>query len=122
MATRWSVDSRLRVVNTRTGAVLAERARVADSPLSRAIGLLGANDAGGGLFIAPCSSIHTLFMRFAIDALFLGAQNQVLAAYCPLVPWRMTRWVRGAMQVLELDAGCAGETRPGDLLEATPCA
>lgn len=110
------------MVNLRTGAVLAEAARVAGTFWSRGVGLLGAKDAGGGLLIAPCTSIHTGFMGFAIDALFLGPAGEVLAAYCPLVPWRMTRWVRGARSVLELDAGAAGDTVEGDRLETIPCA
>lgn len=110
------------VVNRRTGVVLAERARVANTVWLRGVGLLGSKNAGGGLFITPCSSIHTAFMGFAIDALFLNEQNEVLATYCPLVPWRMTRWVRGARGVLELDATRAGDTQRGDVLEAIPCA
>jgi uncharacterized protein len=110
------------VRNVDRGMVLAERARVAASAWSRAVGLLGASDAGGGLFIEPCSSIHTCFMRFPIDALFLDGADRVLAIYAALPAWRFTRWVRGARRVLELDAGLAGPTAVGDHLECLQCA
>ena len=117
-----SQQGHLRVVNARTGLVLAENARIAATFWTRGRGLLGSTGAGGGLWIAPCTSIHTAFMRFAIDALFLSQANLVLAAYSKLSPWRMTRWVRGAVGVLELDAGTAGDTVEGDRLEMVPCA
>jgi len=112
----------LRVVNVDRGLLLAERARVAGTAWARAVGLLGADNAGGGLFIEPCSSIHTCFMRFPIDVLFLDVANRVLAVYPSLPSWRFTRWVRGAHRVLELDAGQAGNTAVGDRLECAPCA
>ena len=112
----------LRVANPARGLLLAERARVADSAWTRAVGLLGRTDAGGGLFIEPCSSIHTWFMKFPIDVVFLDAQDVVLAVYAALGPWRMTRWVRGAQRVLELDVGRVGATEVGDRLECVPCA
>jgi uncharacterized membrane protein (UPF0127 family) len=112
----------LRVSNPARGLVLAQRARVADTAWSRAVGLLGARDAGGGLLIEPCSSIHTCFMRFPIDVLFLDHADVVLAVYAHLAAWRFTRWVRGARRVLELDAGAAGATAVGDRLECEPCA
>ncbi len=110
------------VTNLDRGLVLAERARQASTPWARAVGLLGSDHADDGLFIEPCSSIHTCFMRFAIDVLFLDPADRVLAVYPQLPPWRFTRWVRGARRVLELDAGRAGPTAVGDRLECLPCA
>lgn len=118
---RWSVGE-VSVRNRDRDVMLTLRARHAASPWARAVGLLGAADAGGGLFIEPCSSIHTCFMRFAIDVLFLDADDTVVAIYPELPPWRFTRWVRGARRVLELDAGRAGPTAVGDRLECLPCA
>lgn len=118
---RWSV-AEVRVVNAERSHVLAERARVASGAWERAVGLLGSANAGGGLFIEPCSSIHTCFMRFPIDVLFLDVDDTVLAVYSAFPAWRFTRWVRGARRVLELDAGAAGPTAVGDRLECQPCA
>ena len=110
------------VRNPTLGVVLAARARVADSWWARAVGLIGAEDAGGGLILEPCSSIHMWFMRFPIDVVFLDAADVVVAVYASLRPWQMTRWVRGAHRALELDAGQAGETAVGHRLECRPCA
>ncbi len=112
----------LRIENPSRGHRLAAAARHADTAWARAVGLLGSADAGGGLVIEPCSSVHTCFMRYPIDVVFLDPDDRVLAVYAPLVPWRFTRWVRGARRVVELEAGGAGGTAVGDRLELTPCA
>jgi len=58
-----------------------------------------------GLFISPCSSVHTLGMSFPLDIVFLDKEARVLSLYHNLKPWRVTRWVPGAFGVLELRAG-----------------
>lgn len=75
--------------------------------MKRMVGLLGRAglDEGEGLWIVPCNSIHTWFMRFPIDAVFVDKQGRVLRIYERLKPWRLTRIVRGAKAVLELPAG-----------------
>lgn len=102
--------------------MLAERARLADSVWTRAVGLLGSRDVGGGLVLEPCCSVHTWFMGYAIDVLFLDMNGRVLAVYAALPPWRLTRWVHGAARVVELAAGGALTTEVGDQLECAPCA
>jgi len=59
---------------------------------------------GEGLLLKPAPSIHTFFMRFAIDAVFLDAGMNVVAVKADLTPWRMAGR-RGARAVLELPAG-----------------
>jgi uncharacterized protein len=91
------------------GAVMCERCVVADSPSSRARGLLGRRslEGGEGLLLRPASSIHTWFMRFPIDAVFLAEDWQVVRVVHGLRPWRMAGG-RGARAVLELASGeCA---------------
>jgi uncharacterized membrane protein (UPF0127 family) len=94
-------------------------AAVADNPLARLCGLLGRASlpAGEGLLIRPAPSIHTFFMRFAIDAVFLDADCRVLAVERSLGPWRVAVR-RGARAVLELAAGDAarGRLRAGETL------
>jgi uncharacterized membrane protein (UPF0127 family) len=72
-------------------------------------GLLGRSclAADEGLLLRPAGSIHTHFMRFAIDALFLDRELRVLDVRSAIGPWRMAR-KRGAHAVLELRAGEAG--------------
>lgn len=114
----------LRVRNQTNGKILADRARQATSFLSRLVGLLGRRDLamGEGLLIAPCGSIHTFFMRFSIDVLFLDSAGRILKA-CPSLPaWRTRGPYRGCRSVLELPAGviAASGTQEGDQLQLEP--
>ncbi len=110
--------------NTTRGRVLAERTLRTTTALERLKGLLGreALPRGEGLLIAPCDSIHTFFMRFPIDVLFLDGGGKVVRAVPNLVPWRATRLYLGARSVLELWAGALAETgtSDGDIVEVAP--
>ena len=88
------------------GGVVVERCQIADSPLARTRGLLGRDDLppGGAGCPRPAGSIHTAFMRFPIDAVFVDSDLQVLRIARELPPWRMAA-ARGARAVLELPAG-----------------
>jgi uncharacterized membrane protein (UPF0127 family) len=84
------------------------RVRVADGFISRALGLLvGAPlRAAEGLLIAPCSSIHTIGMRYPIDVVFVARDARVLRVY-PNVRAGRLRFAPGARGVLELRSGVA---------------
>lgn len=72
-------------------------------------GLLGRRElpAGEGILLRPAGSIHTFFMRFAIDAVFLDRELRVVKTATEIRPWK-TRGARGAKAVLELASGeCA---------------
>jgi uncharacterized membrane protein (UPF0127 family)/Flp pilus assembly protein protease CpaA len=99
------------VVSDADGRVICERCVIADRPRSRLRGLMGrrALDGGEGMILRPAGSIHTCFMRFPIDAVFLGADGEVLRVRPNLAPWRAAG-ARGARAVLELAAG-EGERR-----------
>jgi uncharacterized membrane protein (UPF0127 family) len=92
---------------------------VAESPVTRLRGLLGraALASGEGLLLRPCASVHTWFMGFAIDALFLDRDLRVVRVAADLRPWHMAA-ARRAKAVLELPAGAAARSRiePGDQL------
>ena len=79
--------------------------------------------AGEGLLIRPASSIHTFFMRFPIDVVFVDRHDAVVRIVPGLRPWRLA-WARGANRTLELPAGSCLETGlvPGDRLGFTPYA
>lgn len=105
------------------GAVVCERCELADTPWRRARGLLGrtAIDRGEGLLLRPTAAIHTWFMRFAIDVIFLDAELQVIGVREELRPWRAAGR-RGSRAVLELHAG-EGRRRgvvPGTRLALDP--
>lgn len=71
-----------------------------------------------GLLIVPCNAVHTVFMRFPIDVLFLSRDFTVVRIVENLRPWSASPTVHSAYQVLEINAGCAAktETAVGDTL------
>ena len=96
-------------VTTEDGRVVCERCVVADRPLARMRGLLGRKElpSGEGILLRPAGSVHTFFMRFPIDVVFLDRELRVLDIAADVPAWR-TRRARGAKAVLELPAGEAG--------------
>jgi uncharacterized membrane protein (UPF0127 family) len=106
-------------VENQDGRAVCERCTLAAGPLTRMRGLLGrrALPSGEGLLLRPAGSIHTLFMRFPIDAVFLDGEQRVVKVVAGLRPWR-TAAARGARTVVELPAGEAERrgVRTGDKL------
>jgi uncharacterized membrane protein (UPF0127 family) len=92
---------------------------IADTPLSRLRGLMGRKELPGdeGLLLTPAWSVHTSFMQFPIDVVYLESDLTVLGMREGMKPWRMSAW-RGARSVLELPAGTCERRRlrPGDRL------
>lgn len=88
------------------GRVVAESVTVADSTTRRLRGLLGKRDlpSGQGVLLRPAWSIHTAFMRFPIDVVFLDADQVVIKIVPRLAPFK-TASCRGAREVVELRAG-----------------
>src|SRR5205085_10203593 len=101
------------------GDVVCERCTLARDPYSRMRGLLGRGGLaeGEGLLLQPAGSIHTFFMRFPIDVVFLDREQRVVRVVPNLRPWR-TAGVRKARAVLELAAGEAARVgmAPGSAL------
>lgn len=91
----------------RGGSVL--RVRIARTFGARFVGLLNRSrlDEAEGLLLVPGGSIHTWWMRFAIDVIFLDAQLEVLRVAANVVPWRFALAPRGTQCVLEVAAGVA---------------
>jgi uncharacterized protein len=111
---------RTRPLRRADGRVVCERCLVADSPLPRMRGLLGRRDLGSdeGVLLRPAGSVHTFFMRFPIDVVFLDRDGRVLRIAEAVRPWRSVA-ARGARSVLELRAAeCARRgVTAGDVLE-----
>lgn len=109
--------------NLRTGAVLARRIEPAFDSETRRRGLLGRPGLAGGsaMIIAPCSSIHTLFMRFPIDVVFAAGDGRVVKVYHQMPAWRVGFGWK-ALAAIELPAGTLqpSGTRVGDLLQIVP--
>jgi uncharacterized membrane protein (UPF0127 family) len=97
--------------------MLAERIRWARSAMDRARGLIGSPlGADEALIIVPASQVHTFFVG-AIDVVFCDHGWRVLHVVSPMPPRRVTKWVRGARYVVELNPGVAAGVAVGDELE-----
>jgi hypothetical protein len=99
-----------------TGRTVVQRLEIADRFWSRLCGLQFRPPLppGHGILLAPCASIHTMWMRFAIDAAMLDRCGGVLAVRRAVRPWRLVFAPRGTHAVLEASAGtlslAAGDT------------
>jgi uncharacterized membrane protein (UPF0127 family) len=98
-----------RIVNETRGTLVAEDVRVADGVWSRFWGLMGRRRLpdGCGLLLRPSSSIHTAFMRFPIDVVFLDRELRVVKVVPEMKPFRVAMAFGGAHSALELNAGAA---------------
>ena len=86
---------------------IATTGRAARTFWTRLRGLIGrpALKAGEALLIMPCRSIHTHFMGFPIDVIYVNAENQIVGLDQDLAPWRFGRIHQGSKFVIELPAG-----------------
>jgi uncharacterized membrane protein (UPF0127 family) len=116
-------ESRLRVTNTTRNTVLANYLEVADSAAKRNKGLLGRESLapGEGLWIIPCESVHTFWMRFPIDLVYLDRKKNIRKLKSAVPAWRLSACLR-AHSILELPAGTIEQTqtRLGDELDFSP--
>lgn len=110
----------MKIINKTKNTILAEEIIVADTILKRMKGLLGKKGLGQGqaMILRPCNQIHTLFMNFAIDVLFLDKDNRVVKAISNLKPFRISNIYFQAHLAVELPAGTlpASFTSQGDAI------
>lgn len=113
----------LQVLNVTRGTILATRLETAHTGPTRRKGLLGREglSPGEGLWIAPCESVHTFFMRFPIDLVYLDRKNRIRKVRSAVGPWRVSACL-AAHSVLELPTGTIREARTvrGDTVEIGP--
>ncbi len=113
------------MIKTEDGRTVCDRCVVAENPLARLRGLLGCRELaiGEGLLLRRAPSIHTAFMRFPIDGIFLDEEGRVLKVAADMSPWRVAGHQR-ARTVIELPAGEARRrgVTPGDMLAFEPVA
>lgn len=114
MAETWRLTSRT------TGQTVVAQLWIADSFFSRLAGLQFRRTLppDAGLLLVPCNSVHTCFLRLALDVVFLDRQGVVLAVRRNVRPWRLTLGPRNGYATLELAAGTT-QVRPGDTLRLT---
>lgn len=114
----------LRITNKTRGTEIGGNIRLADSTVSRLVGLLGSAplQPGEGLLLRPSSGVHTFGMRFPIDVVTLDAGMHVLGVWRDVGRCRIVGLGWKTREVLELAAGSTHEglLQVGDLLETRP--
>jgi uncharacterized protein len=107
------------VRNHTRDTVLGDAVEIADTSEKRRVGLLKHErlEPGSGLWIVPCESVHTFFMKFPIDLVYLDKQRKVRKVRHAVPAWRLSACLT-AHSILELPAGTVEKsgTVPGDEL------
>jgi uncharacterized membrane protein (UPF0127 family) len=113
-------NTRMAVRNTTRDTEIADNLEVAGSGKQRTKGLLGRLGLarGEGMWIVPCEAVHTFFMKFPIDLIYLDRKHRVKKIRNDVPAWRISGCL-SAHSVLELPAGTIRKslTERGDLLE-----
>jgi len=115
------VENKLYILKESSGEIVCQKMIVANKMLARMKGLMFSTEMPDcdGFLISPCNSIHTFFMLYSLDLLFLDKNFKVVKAIYNLPPWRMTWLYFKAHQVVEMSAGTLKKgLRVGDSLEA----
>lgn len=110
-----------RLIQADTGSTVANALEIADGFWSRFKGLQfrAALPAGTGLLLVPCPSVHTFFVRFAIDVISIDRTGRVVAVRRHVKPWRIVPPTPGGYATLEMPAGAA-RVNVGDSLRLEP--
>ncbi|MEW5953319.1 MAG: DUF192 domain-containing protein [Bacillota bacterium] len=95
------------LINTATDRVVARKVELASTFGQRLRGLMGRRGMpkGSAMLLYPCNAIHTCFMRFSIDIVFLNREGYVLVIIPKLPPFRFAGPVKESQLVVELPAG-----------------
>lgn len=113
----------MKVVNLTQGTLLADKAEVADTFIDRLIGLLNrkALNKGEALILRPSYCIHSFFMCFTIDVLFLDKSGTVIACLPSFKPYRFSPPYFQSILVIELPEATLRltKTQPGDTIQIT---
>lgn len=108
----------VKVIRKSDNREVAIQCMVAEGPFERMKGLLGRSHLtqGQGMWIEPCNNVHTFFMKFAIDVVYLDWQGQILRIYKNMQPWRTHIPVWSGRVALELPVGASDGLQVGDTL------
>ncbi|MHB9034041.1 MAG: DUF192 domain-containing protein [Anaerolineae bacterium] len=114
------IVEKIKINNIKNNNIISQSAHRANSYFRRLIGLMFRKtlSPGEALIINPCSSVHTHWMRFAIDVIYVNKDNVVVGIDHNLKPWRLGRFYKKVQYVIELPAGTAQatNTQPGDIV------
>lgn len=100
------------IINQRNNQIIAKRVLYANTFLKRLLGLMGKKtmQEDCALVICPCQQVHTFFMRFSIDCVFIDNHFKVLTCYRAMKPWRICKRIKQAYAVIELPVGTINKT------------
>ncbi len=89
------------------GCIIADKLEMKDSFSGRLVGLLSRNGLkdGEGIILTPCTQIHTFFMRFNIDVIFISKDFKVVAVREDIPPWRLSPLYLKAKYTVEVNGG-----------------
>jgi uncharacterized membrane protein (UPF0127 family) len=110
----------MKLVNKKTNSVIVEHLKYADSFFKRLKGLMFTKDLNKneGLLIKDCKSIHTFFMNYSLDAVFINNKFKIVKIIRNMKPRRVTPIYFGAAHVIEVKAGyLPADVSEGDFLE-----
>jgi len=111
----------VRIVNKTKNIVIAEKGRIADTVISRLVGLLNQSSISPeeALVITECRSIHMLFMRFSIDVIFIDRRNIVVGLARQIQPFQLSPYFFRAKKAVEISPGVINKTQTtvGDEIE-----
>ncbi|HHW17291.1 MAG TPA: DUF192 domain-containing protein [Firmicutes bacterium] len=101
------------MLNLDTGEIVVRRVYLADTFRRRLLGLILRSkiDEDEGLLLLPCKGVHTFFMRFPIDVIYLDRYMSVVALFPDTRPWRVLPQMPGVAQVLEMPAGTISKNK-----------
>ncbi len=100
------------IINLTKNQILAQTVYIADTPIKRMKGLIGFKSlkTSEAMLIKPCNSIHTFFMRFPIDLLFIDKDNIIIKAMSDIKPYRFSPLYLFSRAVIELSSGTIRNT------------
>ena len=103
----------MRILNQTKATVIADNARIADTFLSRSVGLLSRDflPKTEALVLTRCQSIHMFFMRFCIDAIFVDKRGYVVGVIENLQPFQLSPVFWRASYCVELAQGVILESK-----------
>ena len=112
----------MKCFNPKTQEVFADDLKMNKTFFSRLIGLMFKKNlpASSGIILKPCTQIHTCFMRFNIDVIFLDKDLKVVHIIENMKPWRISPLLLRARYTVELPAGTLrGRVKKDDILVLT---
>lgn len=107
----------MKCINETSGKIIASKLEMKQSFFGRLVGLLSRSSLGPdeGIILKPCTQIHTMFMRFAIDVIFISKDFEVLHVIENMGAWRFSPLLLKSLYTVEIAAGSLkGSVKTGD--------